>query len=130
MSSEISFIQEFINGLKEEKILYNSCAKCEKDFMPPKPHCPYCGNKELSLKEAPKEGTIVSFTIVRVAPTTFVNEAPYVVGLVEFLPGVRIMGRIYTENIEKIKIGQKVSAVFNHEKNDPSILAFKIASNN
>ena len=117
-------LNTFIEGLKNEKILYNRCNKCEKDFLPPAYHCPTCGNDKLEIKEAKKEGTIETFTVVHVAPTDFIEEVPYIVGIVQLNDNLRIMARIKTTQIDDIRIGDKVKAAFDKNKQDVSILFF------
>ncbi|MHA1303820.1 MAG: Zn-ribbon domain-containing OB-fold protein [Candidatus Heimdallarchaeaceae archaeon] len=124
--SSNSTIQLYINELKNGKILYNRCDACDANYLPPRQHCPNCSNKELKLHEAPLEGIIISFTIIRVAPTAFVEQAPYAVGIIRLMNDIRIMARVYCENIEDVTIGKNVVAVFDEEKEDSSVLAFKI----
>ncbi|UJG42358.1 MAG: Zn-ribbon domain-containing OB-fold protein [Candidatus Heimdallarchaeum endolithica] len=119
-----SILNSFIEGLKNEKILYNRCNQCKKNFLPPTYHCPTCGNDKLEIKEAQKEGTIETFTVVHVAPTDFVKEAPYIVGIVQLNDDLRIMARIKSTQNENINVGDKVKAAFDKKKQDASILFF------
>lgn len=56
-----------------------------------------------------KEGVIESFTLIRVPPLCFENEAPYPVVLVK-IGGEKIIGQLVDCNIDEVKIGLKVKA--------------------
>lgn len=66
-----------------------------------------------------KVGTIESFTIIRVPPAEFENQAPYPVVLVNF-GSEKMVGQLVDYEKEQLKVGQKVQAVLRKIKN-PSV---------
>ncbi|MFW6129357.1 MAG: Zn-ribbon domain-containing OB-fold protein, partial [Candidatus Aminicenantaceae bacterium] len=57
-------------------------------------------------------GNILSYTVIRVPPHQFVDQAPYAVGIVELEDRVKLTGQIVDCDFEDIKIGKKVKIEF------------------
>jgi hypothetical protein len=60
----------------------------------------------------PETGKLVTYTIIHVAPSRFVDQAPYAVGIVEFEGGTRAMMQVVDIPEDKIKIGMPVRIEF------------------
>lgn len=58
-----------------------------------------------------KTGTIVSWTLIRVPPSGFADQAPYPVALVELDGGGRIMAQLVDFEEKHLKFGQKVMTI-------------------
>jgi len=80
--------------------------------FPPRLVCPGCGSKEFETVKLPDTGTILTYTVIRVPPSQFVDEAPYAVGIVELDGGTRITAQISDCPLDTIQIGQKVKVEF------------------
>lgn len=59
-----------------------------------------------------REGRIISWTVIRVPPAGYEEEAPYPVVLVELEKGKRLTAQLVDWQEEDLKIGQKVKAVY------------------
>lgn len=57
-------------------------------------------------------GKVISYTIIRVPPHQFSDQAPYAVGIVELDDGVKLTAQIVDCDFEEIKIGQRVKIEF------------------
>ena len=57
-------------------------------------------------------GTIVTFTVIRVASEKFATQTPFAVGIVELADGVRITTQIADVDVDTLSIGQPVRMVF------------------
>ncbi|MBD3414223.1 MAG: transcriptional regulator [Candidatus Aminicenantes bacterium] len=90
----------------------NSCEKCKKKFFPPRLICPKCGNRDLAKAKIADKGKVLSFTIIRVPPSPFKDQAPYAVGIVELKDGVKIMGQIVECDFKDLKVGLPVKIEF------------------
>ncbi len=88
------------------------CAKCGKVFFPPRLVCNKCHSKEFTQTTLAQTGSIETFTVIRVAPTGFGDEAPYAVGIIKLDDGVRITAQITDCELDKLDIGQKVRLEF------------------
>lgn len=58
-----------------------------------------------------KTGKIVSWTVIRVPPADFTDQAPYPVVLVELTKGIRITAQLVDYDPKNLKYGQKVATV-------------------
>jgi uncharacterized OB-fold protein len=69
----------FMQGLRDQKILANSCSACERIFVPPQAYCEVCFEPTADWLELPDEGTLEVFTVAwlgfRGGPTP-----PYAIG--------------------------------------------------
>lgn len=87
------------------------CGKCQKVLFPPRPVCPGCGGREFATVTLPNEGVIDTFTVIRVSPPEFSDQAPYALGIVN-LGGTRVTMQIADIPLEAVAIGQKVRVEF------------------
>ena len=90
----------------------NKCKSCGAIYFPPRLICSECKNRELEPTKLVEKGKILSFTIIRVPPHQFVDQAPYAVGIVELDDGVKITGQIVDCDFEDMKIGLRVRIEF------------------
>lgn len=88
------------------------CKGCGNVNFPPRIVCPECGKNEFETVKLQDEGTLQTFTIIRVASDTFSLQTPYAVGIVELNDGVKVTTQIADVNFDELKIGQKVKIVF------------------
>ncbi len=88
------------------------CKKCGKSFFPPRLVCAACGSKGFDKTKLSETGTIVSYTIIRVAPADFATQVPYAIAIVESDNGVRLTTQVVDCKPEDLEIGKKVKFVF------------------
>ena len=70
------------------------CTVCGKVHYPPRVACSKCGAITFETMVLPREGKIVTFTVVRVPPAGFTEQTPLPIALVELMDGVRVMVQI------------------------------------
>ncbi|MHA1607261.1 MAG: Zn-ribbon domain-containing OB-fold protein [Candidatus Freyarchaeota archaeon] len=134
MSSSGFTVKAFKDFLKERKLMGAKCRSCGMVNFPPRPLCKSCHGSELEWVELEGKGTLVTFSVVYVAPTPLVAEGygrdnPYVFGVVDLGQGAKVTARIVEVDAKKpetIKIGMNMEAVF-IERNGETVLAFKPA---
>ncbi len=90
----------------------NKCKKCGLVFFPPRLICPQCQNREFEETKLAEKGKVLTFTVIRVPPHQFVDQAPYAVGIVELDDGVKLTGQIVDCAFEDLKIGKRVKIEF------------------
>ncbi len=90
----------------------SQCVKCKTIHFPPRLVCKSCGEKKFKKYNLPEEGKIVTYTIIRVPPAPFKDQAPYVVGLIELTDGTRLMAQIVDCDFSEVEIGTRVKAEF------------------
>lgn len=88
------------------------CSGCGKIAFPSRLICPSCGSKEHATVKLSGRGTLETFTIIRIAPEGFGDQAPYAVGIVEMEKGVRVMAQITDCDVDELSIGDKLVAKF------------------
>ena len=93
------------------------CLKCGKLFFPPRLVCDACKAREFETVVLPEEGEILSYTVIRTAPSGFTDEAPYAIGVVR-LGEVRLLSQIVDCDFEDLKIGGKVRVEFRRIQED------------
>jgi len=100
--------------LKESKyrMVGTKCASCNSCFFPPKSFCPGCRRQGKTESHAfSGKGTIVTYTIIRAAPSGFERATPYAVGIIKLDEGPSISAQI-TGDKEAVEIGKRVRMVF------------------
>jgi len=90
----------------------NQCEKCNKKYFPPRLVCPECGNRDLKKTKIAEKGKIISYTIIRVPPSQYKDQAPYAVGVVKMEDGVKVMGQIVDCDFEALEVGKQVKIEF------------------
>jgi uncharacterized OB-fold protein len=89
------------------------CGSCKKLLYPPRLACPACGGREFSTVSLPREGRIVTFTVVRVPPVRFREQSPLPIALVELDNGVRVLVQVGdVADPETLSIGTRVRLEF------------------
>lgn len=113
MSDEQPFtISSFYGFVNANKLMAAKCSKCGTVILPPKPMCTKCLSTNLKWTELKDSGTLLSYTIIHVAPEQFQSLAPYIVGIVEFENGLRLPGMICDVAPEMLKVGLKLKICF------------------
>lgn len=96
-------------------LLGTKCTNCDSVFFPPRSICPKCRRiGKLESHQLNGEGTIVSFTHVKVPQEGFEDEVPYTLAIAELEEGPRITGQIIEADPDEIEIGSKVETTFRH----------------
>ncbi len=94
------------------------CKKCGKVFFPGRLICNACGHREFETINLPDQGKLLTYTIIRVAPDGFGDQAPYAMGIIEVEDNVRFMSQIVDVKLDEIKIGMPVKMEFRKIRDD------------
>lgn len=73
------------------------CRVCRSLDPGPREFCPACHASDFEASDVPGTGQLVSWTVIRRAPTRFRGLAPYAVVVVALDAGVRVTGRLLGE---------------------------------
>ena len=84
------------------------CGACGELAIPPRQLCPACQARAWQPLTLGGEGTIASFTVIRVASRTHAHDAPYAIAVVKLKEGVSILGRLVDIALDKIAVGLPV----------------------
>ena len=108
MTEPLITLRNFFDRASEGKLTGMRCRKCGELAIPPKELCPACHERAWEPVPLAGEGTIASYTVIRVAPRAFAAEAPYAVAVVKLKEGVSLLGRLVDIPLEQIAIGMPV----------------------
>jgi len=97
---------DFLDTLAAGDGYYLECSEGHGS-LPPRLTCPHCGDRDLVETPLPETGTVDSCSTVHVATPSFVDDAPYVVAVVDFGP-VRLTGQVRADP-DEVDIGTEVA---------------------
>lgn len=85
--------QFYWDGAKEGKLLLNACPACDgKAYFPPRPFCPTCGSRDVTVIEASGKGRLYSYIINEMPAPGY--EPPFTVAVVMLDEGVKMVSNI------------------------------------
>ena len=94
------------------------CKKCGKIVFPNRLICPVCGHREFDTIILPDTGKVLTYTVIRVAPSQFTDQAPYAIAIAELTNGVKLTAQLVDCDVEKIKVGMEVRIEFRRVQTD------------
>lgn len=99
------------------RLLGSRCATCEMPYFPRSEACrnPGCDHSDMQDAEFGPSGTLISMTLQNYPPPppTIAPEpySPYGVGLVDLPEGLRVIGRLFSDDPEQVPVGGPVELV-------------------
>ena len=108
------------------RMIANRCTRTGKVFFPPRIVAPGNLNAEFEEVQLSGKGKVVTFTIIRVAPTPYADLAPYALAVIETPEGVRFTAQVSDVPVEQVKIGMNVEFEFRrlYEDNEASVIYY------
>jgi len=94
------------------------CEACGKIHFPPRLVCSGCRGTTFRKVTLPREGTLETFTVIRVAPSGFGSQVPYAVGIVALDNGVKLTAQVVDVALDTLAIGQRVRLEFRRVQQD------------
>ena len=95
-----------------------ACKACGKVHYPPRRVCDACGGREFEATSLPLRGVVKSFTHIQNAATSFTNQIPLIMGIIELENGVRITTQIADVEIEDLRADLPVRLEFRKIQQD------------
>ncbi|MGE3273084.1 MAG: Zn-ribbon domain-containing OB-fold protein [Chloroflexota bacterium] len=124
-------VKVFWDATAEGKLLLPKCTECQTLIWFPRPFCPSCGSLSVEWIEASGKGTIYTYTVNRRGAGDLIEyrePVPYVLAYVELEEGPRIMTNIVDCDVDSVKIGQAVEAIFHDTGEGTALVRFRPAS--
>ncbi len=112
----ISKTSRFWDSLREGRFVTTKCAECGKLSFPPQADCPNCMGANPTWVELGKEAELLTFTLVQVTPTSFVQHDPYVVAIGKLKEGINVLAWLEGSDPAKLKPGDRLRL---ETRNDP-----------
>ena len=88
------------------------CEACGVCVFGPATFCQACTSPDLAHVELASEGTLFSYTIVRVPPPGWPGPVPYVLGEVELPEGPHVLAEVIGCPHDKLSLGMPVQLAF------------------
>jgi hypothetical protein len=125
-----SIDRRFWQGAAEGKLLLQKCQKCDHLQFFPRPVCTRCFSTDLDWIPASGRGEVHSFTLVRVPRNpAFKEEVPICYADIILEEGVLMQSRIMEKDMEKVKIGTRVTVTFQDTDNpEIKLPVFEVAN--
>jgi uncharacterized protein len=120
----------FWDGAANNKLLMQRCRDCRKYVWTPRPSCFECGREHLDWRELSGRGEVYSFTVIRqvvgrAASPAFEKDIPYVIAWIDLNEGPRMISNVIGCPVENVKLGMKVSVIFEQQSADIWLPKFK-----
>lgn len=104
---------QFWQGCADGVLLHQRCLECGHAQFPPRSFCVRCRSRAPEWRASEGTGTLYSYTVVHRAPTpAFKEDVPYVIALVDFDDGFRMMVNLRDCPPEDLRIGLRVGLFF------------------
>jgi uncharacterized protein len=84
--------QHYWDGAQQGELRLQKCDSCHSTYFPPRPFCPECGAREVSVVTASGRATLHSYVINHLPSPGF--EPPFAIAVVELEEGPRLMSNI------------------------------------
>lgn len=115
-------------GAKDGRLMIQRCGKTGQTFLYSRMLTPGVDDDATTWIEASGKGEVYSFTVARrPAGAAFQGDCPYVVASITLDEGARIMSNIVTDDVDAVRIGMRVEAVFDEVSEDLTIPKFRPA---
>jgi uncharacterized OB-fold protein len=101
-------LKHFFERAREGTLTALRCGKCGELSLPPREFCPACHERAWQPVTMAGDGTIASYTVIRVAPRHHVTEVPYAIAVVRLREGVSLIGRVVDIALDRLAVGLPV----------------------
>ena len=117
--------QHFWDGTKRGELLLQKCDDCAKVYFPPRPFCPGCASKSVSVLPASGKASLYSYVINQRQHPSF--DGPYAIAVVELEEGPRMMTNIVEcpQTPEALVLDMPLEVTFESVNDDISVPLFK-----
>jgi uncharacterized OB-fold protein len=119
--------QHFWDGCKANQLLLQTCDDCSKTYFPPRPFCPVCASRNVSVKQASGKAFLYSYVIHHRPVPGFTP--PYAIAVVELEEGPRMMTNIVEceQTPEALPLDMKLEVVFEPQTDTITLPLFRPA---
>jgi uncharacterized OB-fold protein len=114
----------FWDATARGELLIPACNRCDRCYWYPRTLCPFCGSLDTRWQPATGTATVYSYTIVRRDVSEYAEATPYVLAYVELDEGPRMIANLVDCDIDAVRIGDRVQAVFQPTDVDAALVRF------
>lgn len=95
----------YFEAAAQGRLLLKHCSACREAHFYPRALCPHCASERTEWREAAGTGTLYSFSVMR-------HGVPFAIAYVTLDEGVTMLTNLVDCDLDALRIGQKVRAVF------------------
>jgi hypothetical protein len=119
--------RHFWQGTQAGELRLQRCNACQKAYFPPRPFCPACGQREVSVFKASGKGRLFSYVIHHRPVPGFTP--PYAIAVVELDEGPRMMTNIVNcpQTPEALVLDMKLEVAFEKQDDEITLPLFRPA---
>jgi uncharacterized OB-fold protein len=108
VTEQVINLKGFFEEARAGRLTGIRCGRCGELAIPPKGYCTACQQRDWQPVLLAGTGTVVSFTVIRVAPRGRGGEVPYAIAVVKLAEGVSLLGRVVDIPFEALRAGLPV----------------------
>ena len=94
------------------------CEKCGAVAYPARVVCPSCRGRSFAKVTLAPEGTVLTWTVIHVGPSSHKYEEPYALAVVELTGGARVTCQVADVDPAEVKAGMRVRLEFRRIQED------------
>ena len=119
--------KHFWDGVQAGELRLQKCNKCSKTYFPPRPFCPECASRDVTVLRASGRGRLYSYVIHHRPVPGFTP--PYAIAVVELDEGPRMMTNIVDcpQTPEALVLDMPVEVAFERIDDEITLPLFKPA---
>ena len=119
--------RHYWEGAKGGELLLQRCDACSHAYFPPRPFCPKCASRKVSVFKASGKAKLYSYVIHHRAAPGFTP--PYAIAVVELVEGPRLMSNIVDcpQTPEALQLDMALTVVFEKQTEEITLPVFKPA---
>ncbi len=119
--------QHFWDGTRAGELRLQRCDDCEKVYFPPRPFCPDCACRSVSVIVASGKATLHTYVISHRAMPDSGMEAPYSIAVVELDEGPRLLSNVVEceQTPEALRLDMPLEVVFEEVSPEITLANFR-----
>jgi len=117
--------KHYWEGCKAGELRLQRCTACAHVYFPPRPFCPRCACREVSVEVASGEATLYSY-VINHRPRPDMGTAPYAIAVVTLKEGPRMMTNIVDcpQTPEALQLDMPLRVVFEPQTDEITLPVF------
>ena len=118
--------QHFWDGTKTGELRLQRCDACAHVYFPPRPFCPACASRKVSVFKASGKGTLYSY-VINHRPAAPGFTPPYAIAVVALEEGPRMMSNITgcPQTPEALELDMPLEVTFEKASEEISLPKFR-----
>jgi len=123
----ISKTSRFWEALGEGRLVTTKCSDCGKLSFPPQVDCPRCMSANATWVGLGTSAELLTFTVVQVTPTSFVDHDPYVVAIGKLEEGINVLAWVEGADPSNLRPGARMRIESRKDKDGAPYYVFVLA---